>query len=452
MARVIRKGVGIAVAVAGGVCVGALLGVIPSVPSARPEERPFDSRAAVTPSSPVARALPGVAADAGAAVSAEAGSDPAQQPSAELATEVEVCQAPSYGAALHVLKLSAAGDECLLVWCRGGYTLLSVAELAEGAPRVTRLGFFSTRFDAPGGVAEGDFDADGVPDLVLGVAPRPPIVHRSGAGVFFLRGRKEGGFDAPRALVETPTIALARRPLAKGDGLWVLTRGEPAAQRAGELWLFAAGAPPSRVAVLPGVVDPRDWLFAGRNDDELDLWVVAGDPGSLVRVRVRGTAEVPEARSVLSLRGVQNWVAGSTREHALLRDAESLLRVDLGSEPPTTTAFAKEVRVGPASLLDLDGDARLEVVAALPDGAAVVGESGQVSELGLPEGVAVRAVAVLHDASGRARPVLLRQPQAAGGQLSLIFPGLRVATPGLRHRLLQAPLVEAPQPMLIALE
>jgi hypothetical protein len=446
-----KKALGITVAVAAGVGVGALVGVLPTLPSARVAERPFDPAAAVprVQEAPVETAVPPAPnPDAGAESAVDAG---APLPEPEPVAEAEVCEAPGYGSALHTLKLNAAGETCLVVWCRGGYALLSVAELGSGTPRLERLGFFSTRSEAPGGAASGDFDADGLVDLVLGVAPRPPLVHRAGAGVFFLRGRKEGGFEAPRPLVETPTIALSRRPLARGDGLWVLTRGEPAAQRPGELWLFAPAALPSRVAVLPGVVDPRDWLIQPKGHDDATLWLVSGDPGALVRVRVHGSAELTEPRLTLAVRGAQGWVHGSGDERALLRDGASLLSVELTADAPVATPFAAEVRVGPAALIDVDGDAQPEVLAALPEGAAFVDAAGAVRELGLPRAAEVAAVGIVADDTGRAHPVLLRRPRAAGEQLGLLFPSPRAA-PGTPLRAVQVPVVEPAMPFVIALE
>jgi hypothetical protein len=406
----------------------------------RPAETPFDAGVAVSPSP-----LLNSEADAGAVAARPTPVEHAL-PSANL------CDAPAYGTFFKPVALGPDKASGLLVWCRGGYALFHVREVGPDSPRLERLAFFPSHADAPGGAASGDFDGDGQLDLVLGVAPRPPLVHRAGAGVFFLRGRKGGGFDAPRGLAETPSVALAVRKTTRGDELWVLTRGEPAAQRPGELWAFAPAALPQRRAVLAAAVDPRDLLVLARGDDEDDFWVLAGDPGSLLRLRIRAGTEVAEARAVVEVRGAQAFVAGSSSARALCRDGASLLLLDTHAETPVVRLFAKDVRVGPAAMADFDGDGQSEVVAALPEGAAVVRELGEVIDLHLPKGVAVLAVASLADARGFARTALLTRASPTDARLSLLFPDAAAPPPGAVLRAEPVAVADAPLPITVPLE
>jgi len=440
MNRGIRKGAGAVVAAAAGVCTVGLVGALSWRSTLRPTEIRFDAGVAVSP-------------PLGARSEADAGAVTPRPIAAEHALpSADLCDAPAYGTFLRPIVIGPAQASGLLVWCRGGYALFYVRELGATTPRLERLAFFATHADAPGGAVAGDFDGDGHLDLALGVAPRPPIVHRAGAGVFLLRGRAGGGFEAPRSVAETPSVALAARKGTRGQELWVLTRGEPAAQRPGELWAFAPGAQPQRHAVVPGAVDPRDLLVLPQGDAEDDFWVLAGDPGSLLRVRVRAGVEVPEARKTLEVRGAQAFVSGSSPGRVLCRDGASLLQLDAEADEPSLHVFAKDVHLGPATMADFDGDGQSEVVAALPEGAAVVRASGEVIDLHLPKGVAVLAVTSLADASGHARTALLTRSSPADARLSLLFPEASAPPPGAVLRVQALPVADAPLPITLPLE
>lgn len=347
-----------------------------------------------------------------------------------------LCARPAEGARLDRVKLAAERDS-FVVWCEGGYVLVDVQ--ADGpVPSVTRLARFTARGQRPGGAAALDLDRDGPLDLVLGVAPSTGVVHRPFSGVYWLRGRAQGGFELPRALVEMPTIALRAVELdgQPGSELAVLTRGDVAAQRPGELWLFAGGTTPTRAAVVPTALAPSALALGASQRGESELWVAALQPGSLVRLRFgrdRATWATP-TRAELPLRGLLGFVDGPRDEPVrYVRDASDVYALagagdDLAStggaasDPaPKLTRWLSAVRLGPAAWVE--GERRLSpgLAGASEHGFAHVqpGTSAARERL-LPSGVHVRDVSSLGANASSARFVLLVETEAQPAGLSLV--------------------------------
>lgn len=316
--------------------------------------------------------------------------------------------APGQGARLYEARLAQEGWG-FLAWCQGGYALYELGFGPGQMPTLTQVARFKARVELPGGVAAGDFDGDGQRDLVLAVAPRPGVVHRSGAGAFFLRGRAEGGYEAARPLAETPVVALAAqaRTDGAGDSLFVLTRGDRAAQLPGQLWLFQHHKGLVRRAAVPTATGPRDLLIRSAGDS-LQAWIVSDDPGALLRIDLVEAEAGEWPRRSLPLRGAQGWVH-SAAGHAgalLARGAQNIYRLDADAEEISVSTYAEDVRVGPSVQADIDGDGAPELFGAVEGGVAWISGAGGVlraQALGQP----VLDVGLAADRAGRLRPVAL---------------------------------------------
>jgi hypothetical protein len=415
---------GLALAVCGGalVLVAAAAGLLPAREPAPPEREAFVVQKTLPAPSPLARVAP-------APKLAAAPAAPAALPI------VPLCEAPERGARWYKLEL-APGQTTLLVWCKQGYELFGLrapepagpagtadSRAALRAPDVVRLARFKARAELPGGAVAGDFDGDGQLDLVLGVAAREGVVHRSGAGVYWLRGRAQGGFELAHALAETSSVAVAAQPVAAGVGheLVVLTAGDVAAQRPGELWSFTRTPVLTRQRVVPVGLDPRGLaLRAGGEPERLEAWVLSGQPGRLDRLLLDlATHDIrPEQTSSLALRGAQALAHEPSREGALLlRDATSIQRVERGAAA-RLVAYAESAHVGPFALTDLDGDLKLDVLAALDDGVAWLLPGASAVEHTLPAELKVFDVESALLGPGSAPLVLVRGPEP--GLLSLL--------------------------------
>ena len=327
--------------------------------------------------------------------------------------------APRSGARMFRLALTADRD-AFAVWCGSEFVLVDV-QLRNGAPVVTRSARFPARGELPGGAAALDLDRDGTSDLVLGVAPAVGVTHRAFSGVFWLRGRVAGGYEPAQPLVETPTIALLAADLdaQPGSELVVLTRGDVAAQRPGELFVFSGGVSPKRAAVLPAVLAPTDLALGEAGPTATDLWVVSAQPGALVRLRLPRDAAgwSAPARSELALRGAQAFVPGPRAGARLfVRDVLGVHAVE--SDPPRLTPVQAEARVGPAAWLEADRKPAL--FGASDHGFTwFEGGSGTARERTLPDGVRVVDASSL-SASPEARAVLLVSTAEEPARLSLV--------------------------------
>jgi hypothetical protein len=393
---------------------GALVLVLAAAGLIPPEEpepvrvEPFSIEKAIVPSSKILQSD----RDAGPASTARA------------LRFVPLCEAPLAGARWFKLALSAQ-QEGLLVFCKQGYELFAVSE-RSGELSLARVARFKAHAELPGGAAAGDFDGDGLRDLVLGVASRAGVVHRSGAGVFWLRGRAQGGFEPARILAEISSAAIGAfaRAGARADELFVLTSGDVAAQRPAELWLFGGEPSLSRKHVLPAGLDPRGLaLRAGAEPERVDAFVLSGQPGQLLRVTYDLSSHAPVAAPVgVALRGAQAFAHEPSLGDALyLRDATTLYRVE---QAPTLSlsAFAREARVGPFVLGDLDGNLKPDVFAAIEAGLSWLGASEkQPEELALPEDLKVLDVESVHMSGPVRSPLALISGRPDARTLSLLI-------------------------------
>jgi hypothetical protein len=384
----------------------AAAGLIPAREPEPPRVEKFSVDEAVLPSSKVLREE----RDAGAAEGARA------------LRFLPLCDAPAAAARWYRLALSAQ-QEGLLVFCKQGYELFTPVERA-GEFALTRFARFKARADLPGGAAAGDFDGDGQRDLVLGVAARPGVVHRSGAGVFWLRGRAQGGFEPARILAEISSAAIGSYArAAQADQLFVLTAGDVAAQRPAELWLFGREPTLTRKQVSPMGLDPRGLsLRAGSSGEQVDAFVLTGQPGKLSRAtfNLANLMLVGEPTSV-TVRGAQAFAhEPSFAEGLFMRDATTLYRVQRGA-PPTLETFAREAHVGPFVLGDLDGDAKPDVFAAVEAGVAFLSDGEKpAEELTLPEDLKVLDVETLASGAAGRTPVALISGRPDVNALSLL--------------------------------
>jgi hypothetical protein len=388
------------------VLVLVLAGVIPPAEPEAARVEPFSVEKAVVPSSKVLQHE----RDAGAASAARA------------LRFLPLCEAPAAGARWYRLSLTAQ-QSGLLVFCKQGYELFVGSERA-GELKLTRAARFRARGDLPGGAAAGDFDGDGQRDLALGVAARPGVVHRSGAGVYWLRGRAQGGFEPARILAEISSAAIASyaHP-GQADQLFVLTAGDVAAQRPAELWAFAREPSLVRKQLMPIGLDPRGLLLrAGAQAGQIEAFALSAQPGRLTRVRVDSSSLKALAEPApLSVPGVQAFAHEPSHGEALfLRDATSIKRVERGAAIQLLT-FAREAHVGPFAVSDLDGDLKADVFAAVAAGVAFLREGERpVEELALPEELRVLDVETLDGGESRRIPVALISGRPDANTLSLL--------------------------------
>jgi len=438
MAFWLRRALAVLAVLAAGVLVLAVAGLLPAREPAASDVLAFDVGKTQPPASPLSHL--------------EAPIKPGQRSKLEVSW-VPLCDAPD--AAPRLLKVRLfAGDDALLVWCKQGYSLFTLT--AEGATlRATRQARFKSRGELPGGAAAGDFDGDGQLDLALGVATPPGVVHRSGAGVFWVRGRAQGGFEPPRPLVEAPTVALAahQKPGATGHDLLVLTSGDVAAQRPGELWLFGLQPTLTRQKVVPVGLDPRALaLRPGADLNLLEAWVASGQ-GLIARVVFDLTSRDERKEQALSLplRGAQGFAHEPTPEGALfVRDATNVYQVRLGGAP-ALTPFA-QASVGPFVVTDLDADMKPDVLAAIEDGVIWLVEGTEQRERTLPSELKVLDVETLKDAAGEQRALVLIAGKPEPTTLSLLLLPRPPWTPSLELDLTRGETAEAPGLAEVVLE
>lgn len=385
------------------VLIALALDWIPSRVAELPTETRFDPKALVDEASKSSRSEPARAKDAG----------PPAPREPLTAWSFPVCDAPEKGA--RVFSVPLGGAQALFIWCKGGFVRVDVSLHGE-VPQAQKVARFPSRAELPGGVTAQDFDADGVLDLVLATAPPAQVLHRPGAGVFLLRGRQAGGYEAARALVETPVSAVAALPPEAGRGadLLVLTRGDLSAQRPGELWLFSGGTNLVRTAQQPLGLAPRDLVLARIGaGSERTVWSALPQAGRIhgVQLSSSGGRHGLGATHTVAFPGVQGVIAATSAEPSsvlLARNAQDIRRVGWENEQLSLSVWAEQVNVGPGVLADLDGDSGLEVLAVVDGGVVrVLGPSlTPPEELPLASST-VLDVATLRDDALRERAVAI---------------------------------------------
>ncbi len=366
---------------------------------------------------------------------------------------VPLCARPKEGARLYRVALAPERD-AFAVWCAGEYVLFEVEALAD-TPRVTRLARFPARGDLPGGATSIDLDQDGVLDLALGVAPAPGLVHRPGAGLFFLRGRAQGGYEISRPLVEMPVVATLSAELDEQPGaeLLVLTRGDVAAQRPGELWVFVGGRSPTRAAVIPTALAPNDLALGPTVEGQHELWIAATQPGSLVRLKLPGVrAEWTSVlRAELSLPGLQSFVSGPRGDRALyVRDLEGARAVDDGAAIKLGKALVR-AEIGPATWLPTARGEQRTLVAATQQGFGVV-RTDKPKQRALPTGLRTVDASSTRGAEGAQRALLLLAPDDPSGNLTLVVLPAELRDEASELELRASALESSPGEARVALE
>ncbi len=385
------------------------LDVLPSATPDKPIEAKFDPDELVEHRSPAPASAP------------EDKQSP--EPVAEPLTgfRVPLCEAPAEGSARLYRAELENGAEAHFVWCRGGYVRFDFT-LDQGVLHAQRLARFPARVELPGGAAVADFDGDGVLDLLLGTSPPPLSIHRPGAGAFFVRGRKAGGYEAARALIETPVVGVLSLPAEgrPGSDFLILTRGDAPAQRPGDLFWFAGGLSPQRTAQLPLGLSPRDLVLS--SPTSRSLLVALPSSGTVLRVVLPQAAGSALTKQSLSVPGVQGLLADSTGSLILARDAKDLKRLSFEDEL-RAEAWAEGANVGPGVVLDLDGDSQLEVLARVEGGVARVTKGSDpeaVEELELPG--EVLDVSSLRDRARRTHALALVTPPGSKEMVLLVLP------------------------------
>lgn len=383
----------------------ALFGLLPPRAPEPPVQMAYDPALAVDPPRPLAR---------------ESEPLPAHR---LMSWSFSLCQAPERGATLYPLELRRDRSS-FVVFCQGEYVLYEL-EPSAAPPRVTRLARFPHRGELAGGATALDLDGDGALDLVLGVSPREGVVHRPPAGLYWLRGRSGGGYEPARALIEMPVIAAVAAEL-DGAGtleLVALTRGDPAAQRAGELWIFSGGISPTRAAVVPLALAPGDLWVGAQREDARELWGLSRQPGSLVRLRVPRAKEAwgQAVRDALPLLGAQAFVRGGARLY--VRDAEKLHAVE-PSDPPQLAPSGLGVQ-GPAVWLDEPGAAQPRLLAARAGGFTLQRAGDDAPRVRtLPTGKTLVDVAIAHGEKQEPHGLLLLRSEEQPPMLLLVvLPG-----------------------------
>ena len=381
--------------------VAAAIGFLPAEQPSRVKREAFDVSMAREPSRPAS--LQGVEAD-----------------EAPPAFSFALCRAGE-GPRLYPLTLRP-GHDALLVWCRGGYRLFEVAFEGNASVALTRVASFAAFGELPGGATAGDFDADGQIDLALATAPRPSVVHRSKTGVYWLRGRAQGGFEPARSLVESPAVALATLPRERpdADALVVLTRGDAVAQRPGQLWLFEHEKALVRTTTVSTLLAPRDLLLRPAKGGGVAAWVLSTTASTVMRVSLLPRADDdPPSSQKLTVRGPLGFVGGLADANAplLVWAAQGVQRViDEGEVEAKLEPQLEDASVGPTLRLDLDGDHTADLLSVVQSGIAWSAQGeGPLAELSLKRQVI--DLSVVRDPAGQLRPVALSTGGEGEGEI-----------------------------------
>ena len=338
------------------------------------------------------------------------------------ANALSLCAAPLEAPRIYAVA-GAGHAQSFFVWCRGGYSLFDL-DVTGAAPSLSKVAHLPTDMVRPGGAALVDVTADGVRDLVVGVAPKEGAVHAPGSGVFLLRGRAQGGFEAALPLVEIPIVALATvqlRALPAAPDLFALTRGDAAAQRVGQLVWFEAGPTPLKKGTFNAGLLPRDLRAAELADaGAFEMLVLASEPGRVTGIRPLDTAS--PTREVALPDGAQLCASQDPR-FLLARTTHDLFRVTGGGSLALTPWFQK-ANVGSCATGDLDRDGTPDALAVTDAGVIWLRDAGEDGshELTLPAGYRALDVAYL---SGEVSRVLLLVHDLQREQLLLlVWPGV----------------------------
>jgi len=350
---------------------------------------------------------------------------PVVAPPARVMPEVaalSLCDLPTAGARLE-LGMRAAGPHALFVWCRGGYVLFDL-DVAAGAPLLTKRVVLPTKMPRAGGALSDDVNADGVTDLVVAVAPEEGLIHAPGSGVFLAKGRAQGGYEPAVPLFEMPVVALATaqvRPAPAARDLFMLTRGDAAARRQGEVWWFETGATLTKKRVFQAGFSPRDLRVTELATGLLpELLVAASEPGRLIRV---DPALEGEPGPDLPLPDVAQLCAAHDARFALARTTHDLWRAT-GGDALSLAPWFRDANVGRCAAGDLDGDANLDALAVTEGGVIWLRAEGEDAsrELDLPAGYRALDVAYVPGPGGFV--MLLAADDAHGKLVALSWAAL----------------------------
>ncbi len=341
---------------------------------------------------------------------------------------LSLCDLPATGARLEV-GLLAAGPHALFVWCRGGYVLFDL-DVTAGGPVLTKRVVLPTKMSRPGGAVIGDVSGDGVADLVVAVAPEEGLIHAPGSGVFLAKGRAQGGYEPAVPLFEMPVIALATaqvRAVPAPRDLFMLTRGDSAARRQGEVWWFETGVTLTKKRMFRAGFSPRDLRVTELATGPLpELLVATSEPGKLIRV---DPVEQGELAPELPLPDVSQLCAAQDGRFVLARTTRDLWRA-VGGDALSLAPWFRDANVGRCASGDLDGDTNLDALAVTDGGVIWLRAEGEEasSELDLPPGY--QALDVAHVPGPGAFVMVLAADEAQGKLVSLTWPALPWADEG----------------------
>ncbi len=359
-------------------------GVLPTFERAAPNENGEDDDHD-TAVAPEGDAGPRSAADAGTtgAETEDEGTTPAEPPRARrAAVAFATCRgatSPPVGRALQVFGDSRPE---LVVACGRQASIFALGGDDLAPTRVAILEATGAS-DAPDAVppavevgppAALDVDGDALPDLVIPVTETADAATRGGA-VFFVPRESAGGLGSASRIAPVASIgvALAQLDAREGTDVLVLTTGSAAARRPSEVWVFAGGASPARIATTRAAVGGRSIATADMDrDGHEDALVAASEGAGLVILFGDGTGRFPR-RADIALPDASEVVTGDVdgdgSPDAVIRanGVHLLLAGPLESLVPRPLHATD---IADLELFDVDADRAREVVGI--DGSRVV--------------------------------------------------------------------------------